>query len=99
MRTLNILRKALIYAHEEASDKQALHSNAHQRRCEFSVGRRTHPLSNPARYYSAGLEKKYEGPLVITTKLSVTRYELSDLSGKILGQSAVSDLKPWIALD
>lgn len=101
MRRLNVIRQALIYAREEASDKQAEQYNSRHRQVEFVLGqpvlRRTRSLSNSAVHYAAGLEKKYEGPFVITHKFSPTRYELSDFSGKVLGQHSVSDLKPWKA--
>lgn len=99
MERLVNLRKALSQALKEASNRQAHYYNLRHRAADFKVGdlvlRRRHVLSNAAKRISAALEPPYEGPYLIHKKLSQVRYQLIDLRGKIVGVSAIEDLKPY----
>ena len=66
---------------------------------EFNIGdlvlRRSHPLSNAARQFSAALAKPFEGPYVISKKPSRVRYELVNLAGRPQGLVSIQELKPY----
>ncbi|XP_011313547.1 nascent polypeptide-associated complex subunit alpha, muscle-specific form-like, partial [Fopius arisanus] len=76
MKRLETLRKALTHAMRESSDKQAHHYNLRRRDVEFQEGdlvlRRTHPLSNAAKHFSAALVPPFEGPFMINRKITNT---------------------------
>uniref|UniRef100_A0A6V7IRE4 Integrase catalytic domain-containing protein n=1 Tax=Bracon brevicornis TaxID=1563983 RepID=A0A6V7IRE4_9HYME len=101
MKRLETSRETLTYAITEASEKQGHHYNLRRRDFGFQVGdlvlRRSHPLSSAAKQISAALVTPFEGPFIIDKKLSRVRYNLVDLRGKDQGESAIQDLKPYIA--
>ena len=96
MKRLETLRKVLVHALSEAHHQQARYYNLRHRDREFQVGdlvlRKTHPLSNAEKRFSAALAKPFEGPYVISKKLSRVRYELTDLSGRPRGVISIQDL-------
>lgn len=99
MRRLETLQTMLTHALREASDQQAHHYNLRRRDVEFHEGdlvlRRSHPLSNAAKRFSAALVAPFEGPVMIKTKISRVRYQLVDFHGKNQGEWCIQDLKPY----
>lgn len=99
MKRLDTLRKVLVHALGEAQHQQAHYYNRRHRDREFNVSdlvlRKAHPLSNAAKHFCAALAKPFEGPYVISKKLSRVRYELTDLQGRAQGVIAVQDIKPY----
>ena len=99
MKRLETLRNTLAHALGVAQNQQAHYYNLRRRNREFEEGdlvlRRAHPLSSAAKHYSAALAKPFEGPFVISKKLSRMRYELTNLAGQPRGVSSVQDLKPY----
>ena len=100
MKRLDTFRKTLVHALGEAQQQQAHYYNLRRRDREFNVGdlvlRRAHPLSNAARHFSAALAKPFEGPYVISKKLSRVRCELTSLARHCQGVVSVQDLKPYV---
>lgn len=101
MRRLNVLRQAMRYAREEAQDKQARYYNLRHRKLEFNEGqlvlKKSRPLSNAAKNFCAKFAALYDGPYVITKKISAVSYLLARLSGEDVGLVSIHDLKPWLA--
>lgn len=99
MKRLETLRTVLTHALDEAHHQQAHYYNLRHRDREFEIGelvlKRSHPLSNAARKFSAALAKPFVGPYVISKKLSRVRYELTDLAGRPQGVISIQDLKPY----
>lgn len=99
MARLDTLRKAFTHALDEAFRRQSEHYNLRHRDRTFEVGdlvwRRSHTLSNAAKHVSAALNAPFEGPFMISKKLSRVVYELSDLDGRSIGKVSVQDIKPY----
>lgn len=99
MARLDTLRTAFAHALDEAFRKQSGQYNLRHRDCTFEVGdlvlRRAHQLSSGARHFSAALEPPFEGPYMISKRISRVVYELSDLDGRSKGKISVKDIKPY----
>lgn len=100
MRRLKTLRQVFTQSLKEAQIRQAHYYNLRHRDREFEVGnlvlRKSHPLSNASKRFSAALAKPFDGPFAITRKVSRTRYEISDLAGRSKGETSIQDLKPYL---
>ncbi|KAM7282951.1 integrase [Ixodes scapularis] len=80
--------------------QQANQYNKGRRNLQFKVGdlvlRRTHPLSDAARGFTASLAKRWDGPYRVSSKLSNLSYELVHCeSGEVCGSIHVADLKAF----
>uniref|UniRef100_A0A6V7LWV3 RNA-directed DNA polymerase n=1 Tax=Bracon brevicornis TaxID=1563983 RepID=A0A6V7LWV3_9HYME len=102
MKPLETLRKTLVHAITESSNKQAHQYNLRCRNVEFQEGdlvmRRSHPLSSAAKQFSAALVPPFGGPFIIDKKLSKVRYSVVDFNGKAYGEVAIQDLKPYVRI-
>lgn len=101
LRCIDSSRQAMICARQKATVHRANYYNLRHRNIEFrerqSVLTEAHHLSNAGKRFRATLEKSFDGPYIISRKLSPARYELSSLIEKYLGQTAIKELKPWIS--
>ena len=80
--------------------QQANQYNKGRRNLQFKVGdlvlKRTHPLSDAARGFTASLAKRWDGPYRVSRKLSNLSYELVHCeSGEVCGSIHVADLKAF----
>lgn len=104
------LRKRLLDATREAREyldvsrmEQAAQYNKGRRDVHFSVGdlvlKRTHPLSDAARGYTASLANRWDGPYRVTRKSRLS-YELEHCTtGAHYGPVHVSELKQFYPAD
>lgn len=80
--------------------EQAEQYNKGRRHLVYNIGdlvlRRTHPLSNAARGFTAALAHKWQGPYRITAQTTLLTYEMQSLeSDELVGPVHVSDLKAY----
>lgn len=85
------IRKLVVDNLAKAHDKSKRHYDLRARPCNYTVGetvwKKTFPLSDSARGFAAKLAPKYL-KCVVTRKIGMSSYELSDENGKILVYSA-----------
>ncbi|KAL7295098.1 hypothetical protein TKK_0011566 [Trichogramma kaykai] len=99
LRRLNALKDLVARHIDTAKAKQEKTYNAGRRDVQYfvrdAVLRRAHVLSDASKKISAKLHQKYEGPFIITEKLSPTVFNLSPLEGdsRRISKVHVSELK------
>lgn len=90
IKRLEVLRKTLIHAMRESSNRQAYYHDLRRRNVEFEEGdlvlKRAHPLSNAAKRFSATLVPPCEGPFIVHKKVSKVCYQLVDVLRKDQGE-------------
>lgn len=83
---------------ERASEKNKRYYDLRHRDVTYKVGSRVYKrnfvLSDAAKFFSSKLAPKYEGPFIVSKKLSPWTYELKDMNGKFRGAWHAKDLKP-----
>ena len=85
---------------ELANERQAKYYTLRRRPISYEIGeqvlRSEKTLSNKADNIAKKLNKKFEGPFFIKTKISPTIYEIKNRKGKSLGNWNVKDIKKYI---
>ena len=83
----------------KAQDRQAKYFNKKHREVILEIGdivlRRNRILSSAADKIAAKLAPKYNGPYVVTAKISTNIYEITDRQGESCGPVHVKDLKRY----
>ncbi|XP_044594051.1 KRAB-A domain-containing protein 2-like [Cotesia glomerata] len=103
MRQLDSLRGSIVHALDSAFQKQAHYYNLRHQDREYQVGdmvwKKQFIFSQGDKFVSSKLSDRFHGPFRITKKISRVVYELSDLTGKIVGKFSVQHLKPYFIPD
>ena len=85
---------------EVANERQAKYYNLRRRPISYEIGeqilRSEKTLSNKADNIAKKLNKNFEGPFFIKTKISLTIYEIKNKKGKSLSNWTVKDIKKYI---
>ena len=85
---------------EVANETQAKYYNLRRRPISYEIGEQIlkseKTLSNKAYNIAQKLNKNFEGPFFIKTKISPTIYEIKNKKGKSLGNWNVKDIKIYI---
>ncbi|XP_058809859.1 uncharacterized protein LOC131675050 [Phymastichus coffea] len=81
-----------------AQDRQQKYYNVKRRSVEYCVGdkvwAKNRLLSSAAMKIAAKLSPKFAGPFIVTARLGMNSYQLSNEEGQDIGKVAVCDLRP-----